>query len=262
MRAFSKRTLSLDICTMKQPLPLMLPFAIALFGANASIADPVEFGTFDLAPYVLHDDPEGRPGLFMEITTAIADRADVPVANSVLPIARVIKNLERGLTDCVVALETPWTVEHLIQVSEIHDQLEIIIATRPGFEISQLSDLRGQRLAIPRGTFRGSPVMAEPDIEHVLTNGYEQSIDLLRAGRVDAIAGTALSLYHSFTTENLKRPEVGAVLPVESNSLWLQCVKDQVSDDQLAKLDQATSALREEGAIDAFLQRYIPPEFK
>ncbi|WP_299425175.1 transporter substrate-binding domain-containing protein [uncultured Shimia sp.] len=247
---------------MKHSLSYVVSLIVTIFGANASTADTVEFGTFDFAPYVLHDDPEGRHGLFLDITTAIADRADVPINNSVLPIARVIKNMERGLTDCVVALETPWTLEHLAQVSEIHDRLEIIIATRPEFEITQLSDLRGQRLAIPRGTFRGSPVMSEPEIERVLTNGYEQSIDLLRAGRVDAIAGTALSLYHSFTTENVKRHDIGVVFPVESNSLWLQCVKGQVSDDILAKMDQATSALRDEGAIDALLQRYIPPEFK
>ncbi|SMP12224.1 substrate-binding periplasmic protein [Shimia sagamensis] len=247
---------------MKHSLSYMLALTIVLFGTNSSIAETVEFGTFDFAPYVLHDDPEGRLGLFVDITTAIADRAEVPIINSVLPIARVIKNLEHGLTDCVVALETPWTLEHLIQVSEIHDRMEIIFATRPQLDITGISDLHGRRLAIPRGTFRGSPVTTEPDIERVLTNGYEQSIDLLRAGRVDAIAGTAVSLYHSFATENVTRGDIGVVVPVENNSLWLQCAKGQVSNDILAKMDQATTALRDEGAIEAFVQRYIPPEFK
>lgn len=247
---------------MKQSLNYVVSMIVAVFGANASTAETVEFGTFDFAPYVLHDDPEDRLGLFVEIMAAIVNRADVPVNNSVLPIARVIKNLERGLTDCVIALETPWSLENLDQVSEIHDRMDIIIATRSDFEITQLSDLHGQRLAIPRGTFRGSPVTAEPNIEHVLTNGYEQSIDLLKAGRVDAIAGTALSLYHSFTIENVKRSDIGVVVPVESNSLWLQCAKGLVSEDTMAKMDQATRALRDEGAIEALVQRYIPPEFK
>ncbi|WP_294224873.1 transporter substrate-binding domain-containing protein [uncultured Shimia sp.] len=247
---------------MKYSLNCVLSLMIALFGANSSIAETVKFGTFDFAPYVLHDDPEGRLGFFVDISTAIVDRADVSFTNSVLPIARVVKDLERGITDCVVALQTPWSLETLVQVSEIHDRLDIIIATRPQLEISGISDLRGRRLAIPRGTFRSSPVMTEPDIERVLTNDYQQSIQLLLAGRVDAIAGTAVSLYHSFATENVTRRDVGVVLSVESNSLWLQCAKGQVSEETLAKMDQATNALRDEGVFETFVQRYIPPEFK
>ncbi len=247
---------------MKHSLNYVLSLTIVLFAANSSFAETVEFGTFDFAPYVLHDDPEGRLGLFVDITTAIAEQADVPINNSVLPIARVVKNLERGLTDCVVALKTPWSIENLDQVSEIHDRMESVIATRPELKITNISDLRGRRLAIPRGSFRSSPVANEPGIERVLTNGYQQSINMLMAGRVDAIAGTAANIYHIFATENVTRRDIGVVLTVESNSLWLQCAKGKVSDELLAKMDQAATALREEGTIEALLQRYIPPEFK
>ena len=247
---------------MKKCLAMMLSVLFISFAEKPMFAETVNFGTFDFAPYVLHDDPEGRLGLFVDINAAIASRAGIPFTDSVLPIARVVKNMEHGVSDCAVIVQTPWTKDNFIQVAEIHNRLEIVVVTRPGLSISSIEDLHGLRLAMPRGAFRDLPVSTDPDIEQVLTKGYQQSIRLLRVGRVDAIAGSAISFFHYFSGEGMTRRDIGVIFPFERNALWLQCAKGQLSEEILTKLDRATEALRSEGIFQDLVARYIPPEFK
>ena len=247
---------------MKQLLTMALSVLFISFAIKPMFAETVKFGTFDFAPYVLHDDPEGRLGLFVDITAAIAARAGIASTNSVLPIARVVKNMEHGVSDCAVIVQTPWTKVNFIQVAEIHNRLDIVVVTRPGLSISSIEDLHGLRLAMPRGAFRDLPVSTDPDIEQVLTKSYQQSIRMLTAGRVDAIAGSAISIFHYFSDEDMTRADIGVVFPFERNTLWLQCAKGQLSDEILTRLDHATAALREEGVFEGLVTHYIPPAFK
>lgn len=247
---------------MKKLVAAMLSVLVMSFASRSTFAETVRFGTFDFAPYALHDDPEGRLGLFVDINTAIATRAGVTISNSVLPIARVVKNMERGVSDCAVFVQTPWTKDNFVQVAEIHNQLDIIIVTRPGLSITSIEDLHGLRLAIPRGAFVGLPVSTDTNIEQVLTNGYQQSIHMLKAGRVDALAGSAISILHIFSVEDVTYGDIGVIFPFDRNSLWLQCAKGQLSEGILTKLDRATLSLRLEGIFEALIERYIPPEFK
>ena len=247
---------------MKQFLAMVLFVLIMSFTSKPMIAESVKFGTFDFAPYALHDDPQGRLGLFVDINMAIATKAGISFSDSVLPIARVLKDMEHGITDCAIIVLTPWAIDNFIQVAEIHNRLDIIVVTRPGLSISSINDLHGMRLAIQRGSFRDLPVSTDPNIEQVLTNSYQQSIHMMRAGRVDALVGSAISTFHYFSVENMTQADIGVVFPFEQNSLWLQCAKGQLSEEVLMKLNRATVTLRQEGVFEGLIARYIPPEFK
>ncbi|NIZ62634.1 hypothetical protein DL239_16810 [Sedimentitalea sp. CY04] len=243
-------------------LAIVLFVLITSFASKPMLAETVKFGTFDFPPYALHNDPEGRLGLFVDISNAITARAGISTTNSILPIARVVKDMERGVSDCAIIVQTPWTKENFLQVAEIHNRLDIIVVTRPGLSISSIEDLHGQRLAIPRGSFKNLPISTDSDIKQVPTNSYLQSLNMLRAGHVDAIAGSAISTFHIFSIENITRADIGVVFPFEQNSLWLQCAKGQLSKDVLTKLERATRALKLEGIFEDLVTRYIPPEFK
>jgi len=228
---------------------------------NPAFAEDIAFATVDLVPYALHDDAGGRLGLMSDIDSAIADRAGLSYTDDVFPMARAIKNLEHGITDCVVLALTPWSEAKFIPVAKVLDRFDAIIVTRAGLPITRIEDLHGERLAIPRGSFLDSPISSDPDIELVLTNGYEQSVRLFKASRVDAIAGSELSILYYFSVEEIGRETVGGILPIVHASLWLHCAKGQVSDDILTRLEEATNALRMEGTFDRLLKRYISDDF-
>lgn len=236
----------------------LLSMLVFSFTSKPIFAETIKFATFDFAPYALRDDPDGRRGLFIDIDTAIAARAGITITDSVLPIARALKSMERGASDCSVFLLTPWSDANFIPVAKIlHDRLDTVFVTRAGLVITRIEDLHGHRLSIPRGSFRDSPISQDPKIQRVLTSGYAQSVRLLKAGRVDAVAGSELSILYYLSAEGLSQKDIGVIVKYDPKQLWLHCGKGQLSDELLTKLEQATNSLRLEGAFENLAERYI-----
>ncbi|TLP60459.1 amino acid ABC transporter substrate-binding protein [Parasedimentitalea maritima] len=246
---------------MRPNFSLTALLSAMLLSTSPAFAELVRYATIDYAPYALHDDPQGRLGLFVDINTAIADRAELNHSDTLLPISRVIKNLEHDVSDCGVFLLTSISKEAYIPVAKILDRFDTIIISRPGLKITQEADLSNQRLAIPRGSFEGSTIATDPNIDRVLTNNAEQSVHLLKAGRVDAIAGTSLNILYQLSLEGMSRNEIGDIFTYERQEVWLQCAKNQLSEETITKLRQATDALRLEGVFDTFVRRYISEAF-
>ncbi|WP_167740294.1 substrate-binding periplasmic protein [Parasedimentitalea huanghaiensis] len=238
-------------------------FAIICFAllGNPAKSQELDFATMDLVPYALRDDSSGRPGLIVEINKMIAEQANVSITDEILPIARALKNLEHGVTDCAVIALTPWSEENFIPIAEVLDKFDGTVVTRAGLPISKIEDLHGQRLAIPRGSFRKFPISTDPKIERVLTTGYEQSVRLLKAGRVDAIAGSEISLFFYLHSEEMDQQDIGGILPFLQSSLWLHCAKGQVSPEARERLKQSTNSLRDRGIFKRLLKSYIPEDF-
>jgi len=216
----------------------------------------------NFAPYALAEDDGGRRGLFVDINAAIAARAGIDIVDSVVPIARVMKNLQRGVSDCAVFLLSPWSEENFLAVAEVVDRFDSVIVTRKDLSIARVEDLHGQLLALPRGSYKEFPIATDPNIRRYPTNGYEQSAKFLKAGRVDAIAGTALSIYHNLSILSMSRKDVGVILPFDSKPVWLQCAKQQLPDGTIVRLRQATNSLRAEGVFRRMVEQYVPPGFR
>ncbi len=233
-----------------------------VFAPTPATAESVRFTTMDFAPYALAEDEGGRRGIFVDINSAIAVRAGIAIVDSVVPIARVMKNLQRGDSDCAIFLLSPWSEANFVMVAEVIGQFDSVIVTRKDLSIARVEDLHGRLLALPRGSYKEFSIATDPNIQRYPTNGYEQSAKLLKAGRVDAIAGTALSIFHNLSILNMSREDVGVVLPFDSKPVWLQCAKQQLSDNLLARLQQATNSLRAEGVFRRLVEQYVAPGFR
>jgi len=230
--------------------------------STLAIAETVKFTTMDFAPYALAEDEGGKRGIFVDINSAIAVRAGIDIVDSVVPIARAMKNLQRGDSDCAIFLLSPWSEANFLAVAEVIGQFDSVIVTRKDLSIARVEDLHGRILALPRGSYKEFRIATDPNIQRYPTNGYGQSAKLLKAGRVDAIAGTALSIYHNLSILNMSREDIGVVLPFDSKPVWLQCAKQQLSDKILARLQQATNSLRAEGVFRRLVEQYVAPGFR
>ena len=91
----------------------------------------------NFAPYALAEDGGGRRGLFVDINAAIAARAGIDIVDSVVPIARVMKNLQRGVSDCSVFLLSPWSGANFLAVAEVVDRFDSVIVTRKDLSIAR-----------------------------------------------------------------------------------------------------------------------------
>ncbi len=249
---------------MASRFSLVVPLltVVWVFAPALAAAETVKFTTMDFAPYALADGEGGKRGLFVDINAAIAKRAGIGLVDSVVPIARVMKNLQHGVSDCAVFLLSPWSEANLVAVAEVVGQFDSVIVTRKGLTIARVEDLHSQLLALPRGSYTEFQIATDPNIRRFPTNGYGQSAKLLKAGRVDAIAGTALSIYHNLSILNMSRTDIGVVLPFDRKPVWLQCAKQQLPDGLIARLLQATNSLRAEGVFRRLVDHYVPPGFR
>ncbi len=219
-------------------------------------ADPVRFSTIDYAPYALSDDLKGRKGLIVDVVNATSQRAALEHSNAVLPISRVLKDLASGLADCGVFLQTGPSLKAYEQVAKIYERFDTVIVARQGIPLQSAADLKGYRLAIPRHSFEGSSILEDPEIEIVLTNSIAQSVALIHAGRVDAVAGTDLSIRYEFSLLEGGAEGVGDILTYERQEMWLQCAKGQLPQQSLTALREAADALRDGGVYDDIMRSY------
>ncbi len=215
---------------------LLLTTAIWLLTFTTSAMETVRFATMDFAPYAIVDGKDGRRGLFMDMDAAIADKAEVNMTDTILPVARVMKNLEHGVSDCAVFLLSPWSRAKFVAVAEAIGRFESIVVTRKGLPIKRIEDLYGRLLALPRGSYPDFPISTDPNILRYHTKGYAQSARILKAGRVDAIAGTAIGIFHNLSNLNMTRKDIGGVLAFDHKPIWLLCTKNKMSDEIIARL--------------------------
>ena len=236
---------------------LLISNAEAVYAAAA----PVRIAAFDFAPYVLPEPQEGRAGLFVDFGEEIGRRAGVDVVQEIVPISRVMKNLIHGLSDCAIFLLSPWSEERFVPVGPVLDRFESVIVSRKGLRLRRVEDLHGSLLAQPRGSYQGFPISEDPGIRRHLTNGYEQSARLLEAGRVDAIVGTALSIFHYLSDLGMDREDIGDILVFDSKPVWLQCAREVLPEEVLDRLRRATNSLKSEGFFSMLEESYTPPGF-
>lgn len=231
-------------------LVFILGASLSLTGNAIADMGTLRFATMNLEPYGFDANQDNRRGLFQKLHAAIAERAGFRFTDTVLPIKRAIKQINLGVSDCGIMLRTGWMEDNLDQIAEIKPKFESIIVSRPGFTINTDKDLDGHSLAIPRGSFEGYYIHASPLITRYFTNGYAHSSRLLKAGRVDAIAGSAVSLIYNMRQQNLTTNDVGSIVVFDETPLWLHCTRGIISISAGKRLRDAVTALRNEGFID------------
>ncbi len=235
---------------------LLGTFALPLPNLEAGEKN-LRFATMHLEPYGFLANKESRTGIFQKIHSAIAEKANFQFTDTVLPIKRMLKQIKLGVSDCGIILQTPLNKTLLDQVAEIRSKFKSIIVTRLGLKIKDAAGLSGYSLAIPRGSFDGYFISNSPTISKLYTNGYAQSSRLLKAGRVDAIAGSAVSIIYNLHQLAITKNDIGDVLVFDEKPLWLQCTKDRLSKNEIARLRKAANVLSKEGLFDRLLDVHL-----
>ena len=220
----------------------------------------IEFATMDLEPYGFAEADEERRGIFSEIADAIAARSGLSIRNRVMPIKRMLKQVELGVSDCGIFLLQGSFSESYDQVALVMEEMRAILISGQGVELDEIEDLRRYRLGWVNGTFGGTFVADDPDIERLITKSYRNSAELLLSGRVDVIAGTELSLLYNLGQIGAVREDIGSILTFLSSPIWLHCTQQGLSADLQARLRDAVVEIREDGTLDRIVDGYRVPE--
>jgi ABC-type amino acid transport substrate-binding protein len=236
---------------MAASLILASNLAAAVFGAEELGAQSVQirFGTFELAPYGFHDGENSRRGMLRDVNGAIAAKAGLSSNDVVMPLKRINKELQKGVIMCASFIPSAWSSKALTQVAEIYADFKSVVIPRKRLTVSRLEDLHERSIAIPRGAYTGFQITEDAKIRRHLTNGYDQSALLLKAGRVDAMVGSDIAVYHSLRQAGLAKSDAGAPFVFLKSTIWLQCQKN-VDPALIERLRGAANSLRRDGVFD------------
>ena len=113
------------------------------------------------------------------------------------------------------------------------------------------------RLAMTRGTRFSDRIDNNSRFIKVFTTNYEQSLVLLKAGRVDAVIGTSVSL--DYLLKYTGEPEGGMAPPliINSKSLALYCHKSVLDDERLERLRTIVKRMHDSGEIRSVFNDYL-----
>ncbi len=199
---------------------------------------------------------DGRAqGVFYDIANQIVLDAGYIPDNKILPYPRVLQTLMTGSADISIL----FTNE---AVAKSSDQLLAITATKNivvgliGSDYNHLSDLHGKTVAHVRQAHYDDAFDADKLIKKYATSGYEQSLKMLSAGRVEAIIGSEMSIYFLWRQLGYSADNLGTALVLNSKESYLQFSKQSKHQSAKDKIINAAKNLKRRGGVDKILNDY------
>ncbi len=189
--------------------------------APAQAATPWILDVIDVAPYGGLS-PNGEVvGVMADFAHAIATAADRPIETRLVPIARAIQDVNRNAADLAILLPVPGFVPEVKSIARL-TQLEVELLPRKGVVIDGKPSLRGLRIASLSAGAGYSMIADLEGVIHQRTNTLGSMMQLLRSGRVDAVASVRQSLRHGMREEHMRANEFGTpyVLGLLDLTLW------------------------------------------
>jgi len=236
----------------------------AIVGANPSFADeaqakPLRVGLFALKPWGVAG-KNGRPqGVTRDQFEAIAARTGLKFTYHLVPYARMLRELKAGHLDMSIFFSRPPGEGITLGVARVHDEENVIYA-REGLPLKSREDLKGLTLAVPKGVAYSCWFDEDKELSKYFTLGHWQSIAMLKAKRLDAIAGPRSALMYNLKGQGLDPQKLEGPLVIGRKEAWLQVSKINAHKLPLKQLFDAVESLKKDGRFRENLMFYFGAE--
>ena len=232
--------------------------ALVAFVAVSSFANTrtLRIETIASVPFGF-EDARGTPtGIMLEIGDMIAKEAGMPSTNRIVPYARTVISLEAGTCDFVLRFSNEKLSQVAIPVASVVT-FPIVIVGGKGSYFNALTELRGKTVAVPRGGSFDDAFDADPAIRKQETRDYVDSMQLIRAGRIDAGIGSNVGLFYSAKSIGMSPKDLGHPLVLGHKNFILHFSKRNADKPTVQAVQGAVERLQKSGAIKAVLRKYL-----
>jgi len=248
---------------MKTKLILQaLPQAIALWlllilSVNVNSAEgDVGMVAMEQIPYGFESDDGQITGVIYDLLKEIRAASGVGLAVDIEPAKRLLATLFRGKRTCTIVVNSPEIVDVLDVVEPIGFTITAGILPVAGIKLEDYSDLAGKLIAVPLGIQFDEKFHNDNSLNKISTPQYINAIKMMRAGRVDAVAGAISVLKYIAGQEGLMATFFDKPLVFAESDFYLVC-SFKLSKNERAKLQQAVIKLRSNGKIQEILGSYF-----
>jgi ABC-type amino acid transport substrate-binding protein len=237
---------------------LMTVSTIKQAHADAQDTPVLNVATIPLPPWGFKTDDNKHMGVCYEWANAIAERMGRKINNRVVPMNRLFKMLEHGQADFAIFLRTPFSAKFADPVAYTGIPLETVIWPRKGIHVEKYDDLKDVLISMARGLRVGGDFSKnEANLKIVPSVSYEQSIQLFKAKRVDAIVGTKQSLIYNAKKLGIDvTTEFDDPFVVDHLEGWIQASKQFSQREGIEELQKASQSLIDDGTFQKIYEKY------
>ena len=203
------------------------------------------------------DDQLKISGVDFEVLEQLETYSGVCMTKRLMPIARIWKSIEQGQHDGGLVFKSAKR-DHLVVYAAFIRHADIIVLPRKGLEIDSYEQLHKLSIAKTRGTPLNKRFDEENKINLVEVTNYGQLINMLRLGRIDAVAGSAEPIFHHISKleKSNKNIDVGQKFVLGKREKWLQFSKLSANLEHIPKLQKAVGLMIQNGDYDRIMLKY------
>lgn len=243
-------------------LKTMVFWFLLMVGASTAQAESVTFGVFLAPPWGMEHEGEVR-GITVDHIKVITSAAGLDVKLSVAPYLRMIKQLEYGEIDCIIADTHPDSSEAVAYLSSLYS-LNVSVVSRKDKKFKTDQQLMSTPAKSVVGFANGtghyhSVLFNSKQVDLQLVRGHAQAPLMLSRKRVDAFVGIERLLLYELRQSNALNQMYFPGYKVNQLQMWLQCSKNSRNFTQYApKLIAAAELLKKNKVITDIVDQWIP----
>lgn len=239
---------------MFRQLLLILFMSSALLGKVIAIDTPVVY-IVDLEFWGEKcGNSDSLCGIYPEIFDELSRRIDLPIRKVLVPYPRLIAGISSGNTDFAISLpKEHYDSTYLIGVEVWRIQLGILSKDT----VTALAELRGKRVGTIRNAAFDKEFNSDTAIQKVPSVGHVNLLKMMKLGRIDAIASD-LGILNGILQQRLDlQMEFAPQFLVNELTLHLLVSMKSPYTRQIKKLNEALTAMKEDGTIQSIVLKYL-----
>jgi polar amino acid transport system substrate-binding protein len=234
---------------------IRLSTVFLLAAMSAARADPIRFITIDTAPWASTETTGGQPvGVFPDVVAEIARRTGLDIHTDLAPFARIPRELEANRQDCTILVWSDQWAPFMTQGEIVSTHVMGVIA-RKGMTLRSYEDLHGMSVSMLRGLSLGSRFDSDTSIQRQYDTDYNQGLNKLAHGRLDAVAGALPTIRHLARQSGLE-DHLGDQIALSELVLRFQCAKGSPRLGIMPQVDAAIGAMVADGTIERIKTRW------
>jgi ABC-type amino acid transport substrate-binding protein len=213
----------------------------------------------DQIPYGYKNEKGNDSGVLFDILNAIMLDSGIGENNTITPTKRLVLKMSSGHPTCSLIANTPDTETSLNVIAPIGYFLKGGILPSINSGITDYKSLQGKIVAVPLGVKFDKLFNDDKNIIKVSPPKYINAMKMLKAGRVDAVAGAIANLKLIAKSIGIANKDLAPAIILMEGEVQLVCSKEVLIATR-QRLEKTVTQLKASGEIQTILLRYFKDE--
>jgi len=216
---------------------------------------------FHIPPWGYKNKMGNIAGLEYEIIKSIEKDINEPIKINLVPYNRMIYQLKNGTTDFGIffrSKKSEASAEPLIKWGT----LDIVVISKKSKPIKNYDDIKRKKIGVRLGGFFGKKFDNDKTLFKVSLRDYSECIQKLEAGKIDAVIGTAATLFYELKKQRIDLSSISSPYFISTKEDWLHFSRLSKNQHKKEKIKKSVKKLIENGTFQKIFNKYLPKKWQ